>query len=735
MDNPSSQQYGLSRDLQGAKPSLHECLDTFMAQADTLIDGVIEGVAMATRGLVGANTSGMDVSLVRPLIGEIVANRPTVKQKFKASLHKGMYQGPGMAAQERKAVTYEELKFFEDDQLDASIEYARVLEDIERCVKEPLPRTHALMSAMLGWVSVQPSLNPVRPEVFARALCEAYADACASEPVGSPAREQVMTASAGHLGMGLARLYKQNMDWLRAAGVEPAGLGLDASAATSAPANAPPPPESSLAKTLLTLDRLRKLLTGQVEQEAPHIASLVGQAGGRDFLHTVPASMIALQDMKQVEALVEKLADKAKQPTTPAEAARQKALAVELRLGKQLGKHLGTEVIRLMVENLTQDERLLPPVRELMQQIEPQLIALGNKDQRFFSDRDHPARKLIDSVAYRSLGFTTTSDFGFPEFFQSVRVVLNSLRQPSDDVIGAFQAAQSLLDAAWRKQDEEDRKHQEEAAKALMHIEQRNLLAHHVAAEIKPKLSEAEIPANIGNFLVGPWAQVMAERQLRQLPNQERYTNLVENLIWSVQPKRARKNPARLMKLIPEMLGTMREGLRMVDYPDEMVSEFLDQLIKFHEAALESINRVVQAAADAKTAEQAEAAEAAEDSFWLAQKEALEAGFVMPDDHKWNLPDDSDYDQLPDDSMPVDGNWVDLWVSERWVRVNLKWTSPYKNLFLFVARDGETYSMTRKTLEKLKARNKLKVVSKHGVVDDALDRVANTALKNSVASR
>ena len=711
-----------------AKPSLMECLDTFMAQADTLLDGVVEGLALSARGAVGLSAVGFDSHQLRPLVEAVLADRAAVKERFKKTLHKGMYEGPGVDPGQGRAVTFEELKFFEEDQLDSSIELARISEDLERCVSDVLPATHALMSAMLGWVSVQPQLNPVRPEVYARALRDGLMPCLdAVSQSGVAGREQLLTAAAGYMGMALAKMYKQNMDWLKSTGLEPAGMNLTDVPSVGSKAGEP---ESQLAKTLLTLDRLRKLLTGQVDGDQPHLSSLVGSVGGRDFLHTVPASMAALQDMQQVDALVSRLSKKAKEgPANAKEAAKQKALAVELRLGKQLGKHLGTEVIRLMVENLTQDERLLSPIRQLLQQLEPQLIALGNKDQRFFADREHAARKLIDSITHRSLAFSAADDFGFAEFYQSVKLVLGSLSQPTDDVIAAFLAAQALLAATWQQQDEASRLRDAEVAKSLLHIEQRNLLAQHISAAFRSKLGTSKLPSSVLVFLCGPWAQVLAERKIQTTPPSARFDDLADNLVWSAQTHRAKKNPARLVQMVPVIVRTMREGLRTIDYPDEMTKEFFDELIGLHEAALEGANRNAGPTSDEEETVVAVRSTPIGDGFWVAGKESAESGFLAAGSTAPT--DDEAGDTTPVfDPLPL-GTWVDLQLEGRSIRANLRWTSPYQNLYLFVGNDGLQHSMTRKSLDKLRASGQVRVVAQGGVVTAALDRVADLALKNS----
>ena len=79
----------------------------------------------------------------------------------------------------------------------------------------------------------------------------------------------------------MQRFLKKVTDWLRSSGVEAAvpvgGRVNKGHAGTSVVSD-------TVARTLLTLDRLRKLLAGDFDMHVPK----------RDFLHTVPASLVAL---------------------------------------------------------------------------------------------------------------------------------------------------------------------------------------------------------------------------------------------------------------------------------------------------------------------------------------------------------------------------------------------------------------------------------------------------------
>ena len=78
------------------------------------------------------------------------------------------------------------------------------------------------------------------------------------------------------------------------------------------------------------------------------------------------------------------------------------------------------------------------------------------------------------------------------------------------------------------------------------------------------------------------------------------------------------------------------------------------------------------------------------------------------------------------------GCWVEIEVKGQWVRAQLTWSSPHATLFMFTSINGDAHSMSRRTLDKLRASGQLKVVAVRPVIDEALDQVAQAALKNSL---
>jgi hypothetical protein len=428
-----------------------------------------------------------------------------------------------------------------------------------------------------------------------------------------------------------------------------------------------------------------------------------------------------------------------------------------------------------MMENLGKDQRLLPPVRAQVKELEPLLLRLAQADPRFFSERKHPARQFLDRITHQSLGYKTENDERFQRFLKMVSSSVLELLG-SDGHPESFARALTMLDAQWSRVDLALRAKQEDAARALMHAEQRNMLAQRLAADFQERLRDKKVPDFVAAFLCGPWAQVVAESQLRNADGTtdgQGYLDLVDDLIWSVQGKLARRNRDRLVQLVPNLLVKLRHGLLLIEYPPERIPRFLDQLIALHEKAFEppKVKAPAPSKAAARPAQPPEddgdpmdgmevteldgfpdelpeefSQESSEEStggygvieasdadqIWMAGHEADEAGYlpegdVMPDASPVGAPVSGAWNAA---DLAI-GCWVELQLKGEWVRAQLTWASPHGTLFMFISGKGLAHSMSRRTMEQLRTRGLMRIVSERHMVDNALDAVAQTALLNA----
>jgi hypothetical protein len=632
------------------------------------------------------------------------------------------------------ALSFDSLELMGDEQMRESVELMRLQQAVLLQVDGELAELNALMCSVQGLRSVQVERNPLRPEVYVRSL----RNVVLQSPVGALVRARWMLHLGEALGPELGRAYAELSQMLRSQGVMEARFN-----AVPSPESASPPATAtgpSQASALLTLKELRRLLSGDIEDSAP------ADAGGKqqpDFSMTVPAAFEALQDMKQVDQVMKRLRQRRADGGISQDEARNPAQA------------LGLEVVNLMVENIAKDPRLLLPVQQTVRDLEPALLRLALGDPRFFSDRKHPARRLLEQMTQRSLAWESVDAPGFAGFIEPLQQAVEVLL--STRIAGAepFDFALKTLEEAWGDEQQRDRRYRQKAVRALLQAEQRNLLAERIARELRNRPDMAGLPRELAVFVTGPWAQVMAQARLSDESGGKDpggYVALVADLVWSAQPRLAAGNTARLAKLAPTLVEKLRHGLAIIDYPAPSAQRFLDYLAAAHRQAVEVAAQPVRPAplSTSMTREELEAMLGGDEDDgpgpWLAPTEAQHSGFM--DTHQApaarplfqetqpgfgdTRPNTGELAPALPDAGLEPGTWVEMMLDGSWARYQVTWASPHGTLFMFASAAGKPHSMTRRLLGKMLQGGTLRMISGQAVVDGALDAVAQAALRNSL---
>lgn len=680
---------------------------------------------------------------------KLLADHATVLcDRYPAALAAAFAQTDALAVGSVRALSdlhFDQLELMDSEQVEGSVALAKAQQVTLLAVDAAFAEFNRFMATLLDLSTVAPERNPLRPDVFVQVLQSLLVQTQAPLAV----RAEWLKHMSGPLGQALNSLYKSlSLDFQKQGVVALGSVATRAAEASAKTAQAPG------GDTMLTLERLRGLLLGELDtapslgvkpafaaQFARQFESGTQDPQPTDFQSTVPAAFEALQDMQQVDRLMDRLGER-QDGATPSESTRARLQ----RSAQGLGQVLSLEVVALMVDNIARDARLLAPVKAMVKSLEPALLSLALVDRRFFSDKQHPARQVLQEITHRSLAFESAEGSGFRAFWAPVQSALSPLlTQPIDSAQPFEQALQALVQSFETSQ---PAGHMQLAVQALEQAEARHLLAEQIGKDIAASPDAGLLDPRALSFLMGPWANVMAQARLTDITGADdpgHYRELVAALVWSAQPLKTSKNIARLTQLVPKLLGKLREGLALIDYPSLKTSAFFDVLMKLHQQAF----RPVVVEEPPKPVGLAASLLQDEDP-WLAPAEAKVSGFMAlpesspgPGDQRVTnsvapakiLPTGVPMPRvdLPEDADLAVGAWVELWVNEAWVRTQISWASPHGTLFLFTSAYGSTQSMTRRSRDKMWAQGSLRLVSGQPVVDGALDAVMQTAMRNSLS--
>jgi hypothetical protein len=720
------------------------CMKEAAAQGRTLMQRLVARAGDSLPRRAAASPDERERKLLTESWRTLVKHDGALCEAYPQALLAGFAQAIGGVARKSGALSFDSLELMGEDQMQESVELLRTQQAVLSQVEAELTELTALICAVQGLTTVQSERNPLRPEVYVRSL----RTVTLQSPVPPAVRKRWMQHMGEALGPELAQVYRNLCTMLRSQGVAEARFN----AAPMAQADAPRAPAAetpaAAQASLLNLNELRRLLAGEFDHTGPPETAAAAERPV-EFSATVPAAFEVLQEMKQVDKVMARLKQR-----QASDAARVLAVGSPQQAAGPKptpGQALGMEVVTLMVDNIASDSRLLLPVQQTVRDLEPALLRLALADPRFFSDRKHPARRLLDEMTQRSLAWEAGDAPGFAEFLEPLQQAVEALLATRSDGPEAFEFALHTLQEAWGDQQQRDRRYREKAVRALLQAEQRNLLAAKLASEMRRRPDVASAPREIAAFVSGPWCQVMAHARLTDqtgATDPGGYFDLISDVVWSAQPLLAGANAARLGALAPDLVAKLRHGLATIDYPAASTKRFLDWLAGAFRQAAQAASRVAQPAAQAAPQE-LEAVGADEDDehdSWLAPIEAQQSGFVdtqqtaepkplfqatQPGFGETRPPREEAGAGLAEAGLQP-GAWVEMMMEGGWGRYQVTWASPHGTLFMFAGARGKPHSMTGRLLAKMLKGGTLRMISGQPVVEGALDAVAQAALRNSV---
>ncbi len=354
------------------------------------------------------------------------------------------------------------------------------------------------------------------------------------------------------------------------------------------------------------------------------------------------------------------------------------------------------EIVALMFQAILTDERLPASVRVWFARLQMPVLRVAVGEQDFFATTDHPARRLIDRMGACVMGFSPSSasigdalDKEIKRIVQVIEAYPDTGRRVFSTVLIEFE---KFLEHFFKSENEATKK----SVSLAQQIEQRETLAIQYTIELRKMLNEVPVQEGIRTFLFQVWADVLALTAVKHGP-QSTITKAMRlaaaDLIWSAGAKVSRDERAEVIRRLPPLLKTLRDGMATAGH----TTEKQDQQVK-------ALNESLAAAFSAR------AAAIPPERFEQIKENLEELEELLPDandielDHSMVLDisgqDSGDLHVVQDGgSMPTPamtqwarelqvGSWYMLDYDGRHEPVQLAWTGMRRHLSLFVSGDG-----------------------------------------------
>lgn len=540
-------------------------------------------------------------------------------------------------------------------------------------LKDLLPR----IALMLGAASeLDASDNPAGPE----AVSEALKEACWALDCPRPAKELLFEMITRKLAPELNTIYRDINQHLIVRRVLPRirhGVrqgGVERKRPSARPR--PPEVEADAAHVL------RQLLSQGSAEQTQGFGGFGGGAGSDSAFgtrtHANPGMMQMLTRLQMGETDVEFGDGHFNIDTTAA--ATMNVLHGLLDAG--VGKHLGPvdniviDVVATLFDFIFDDDRVPEVMKGLIGRMQLPVLKLALADHSFFSNRNHPARRLINAMAQSA---STWDGELTPEstLYKATEPLVLRIQNEACEDSSVFASCLATIEAFLAEQEQQADQKAAALASRLTAREQLEIARTVAEGAIAAYVADDDVPEAVKRFLSDHWLGVLTEAARVGGEDGRQWTvgvTAMDELVWSIRPKHGAEERQRLVKMLPQLLGGLKAGLEITGADASVREAFFTELVKLHAVA-------VRAGMAAPTPGVSNPA---------PPPRPIAPPPAPP------LPE-HDADEL---DMLERGTWIELRLESGERRaVRLTWISPARTMYLFANRQGQrALALTRSEL-------------------------------------
>jgi hypothetical protein len=221
------------------------------------------------------------------------------------------------------------------------------------------------------------------------------------------------------------------------------------------------------------------------------------------------------------------------------------------------------EIVALLFQSILTEDRIPPAIRVWFARLQMPVLRVAVTEPEFFATIEHPARRLIDRMGACVMGFDLATGAN-PALEREIKRIVQVVEAYPDTGRRVFQTVliefEEFLEQYFREENELSR----QGVSLAQQVEHRETLAIQYTIELRRMLDDVPVQDGVRQFLFQVWADVLATSAMRHGTLAEQTMALkraAADLIWSASAKVTRAERAEVIRRLPLLLKTLREGM------------------------------------------------------------------------------------------------------------------------------------------------------------------------------
>lgn len=365
------------------------------------------------------------------------------------------------------------------------------------------------------------------------------------------------------------------------------------------------------------------------------------------------------------------------------------------------------ELLAKIFDYVFLEQNIPADMKRLIGQLQIPLLKAALNDKKFFITEDHPARRLIDTLARSGMAWDQDKGRDDP-LYKMIEQIVERVQTDFDQQIGLFSDEVANLESFLATEEKASESALAEPIAEALRQEKMSQAQEAAENDVAMRVVTGEVAGFVEVFLEAHWTRILtlahsvADKKPEVLA---KALAVMDDLIWSVKPKNSPEQRKELITKLPSILSLVNAWLNAIKWNDPERVAFFSNLAERHAA-------IVRIQSELSPRHQVETA------VNIAQKAS---------EHRMNKRFRQDRD-VPHDQFTQkvegleQGSWVDFVRSNGTsAKFRLAWLSPQRSRFIFTNRQGlDPFSFTAEELAQSLRDQKATIIPVDSVIDRAL---------------
>ncbi|WP_439136053.1 DUF1631 domain-containing protein [Pseudomaricurvus sp.] len=249
------------------------------------------------------------------------------------------------------------------------------------------------------------------------------------------------------------------------------------------------------------------------------------------------------------------------------------------------------DLVGMLFEYMLSDDNLPDSVKALLSYLHTPFLKIAFIDKSFFEQTEHPARLLLNNMAEAGVKWVSNDGTSQYDIYDKIKAIVSRVLEEFKNDVRLF--AELLLEFSGytkkisRRQELMERR----AMEKVQGEEKLREVKIRVNEEVRSRTDGRELPSAVLLMLLQPWSDYLAFILLRYGETSEswmRATQVIDDVLWSIEPKENGEDKARQMEMHAGLLNSLEVGFETIGYDQAKGKKLLEALYSLQKMALQS---------------------------------------------------------------------------------------------------------------------------------------------------